>query len=261
MIENRISPDPDRTWVDGIRCATQIMKEDLMIVDILKSCSRVIILSDTKAKLPSLILGQMTYSVASSDCDITRILCWACAFHQDKASSVKVPVANEFLWVQCSIGIFRSSPWQLPCAGGVEGRGRFRAEEMPFIFSCRMASKVMTGVSDVDVLLGGILSTKDDTGYDKDGNNECNDNVVEEEDREWIRFLGGNSSSGIEKYRGLNSSDGGNIGDRVKIAGGVIGFDDEIVFEELRMASAEAGNNPMRQCLVKNILIEKSISI
>ncbi|GJU41905.1 hypothetical protein Tco_1194862 [Tanacetum coccineum] len=24
MIENRISPDPDRTWVDGIRCATQI---------------------------------------------------------------------------------------------------------------------------------------------------------------------------------------------------------------------------------------------
>ncbi|GJR43446.1 hypothetical protein Tco_1311549 [Tanacetum coccineum] len=53
-------------------------------------------------------------------------------------------------------------------------------------------------------------------------------NVVEEEDREWIRFLGGNNSSGIEKYRGLNSSDGGNIGDRVKIAGGVIGFDDEI---------------------------------
>ncbi|GKA24083.1 hypothetical protein Tco_0710116 [Tanacetum coccineum] len=27
--------------------------------------------------------------------------------------------------------------------------------------SCRMASKVMAGVSDVDVLLGGILSTKD----------------------------------------------------------------------------------------------------
>ncbi|GJW00932.1 hypothetical protein Tco_0501930 [Tanacetum coccineum] len=56
------------------------------------------------------------------------------------------------------------------------------------------------------------------------------DHVVEEEDREWIRFLGGNSSSGIEKYRGLNSSDGGNIGDGVKIAGGVIGFDDEIEF-------------------------------
>ncbi|GJW84804.1 hypothetical protein Tco_0157949 [Tanacetum coccineum] len=39
----------------------------------------------------------------------------------------------------------------------------FKAEEMPSLISCRMASKVMTGVSDVDVLLGGILSTKDDT--------------------------------------------------------------------------------------------------
>ncbi|GKF85537.1 hypothetical protein Tco_0253364, partial [Tanacetum coccineum] len=41
-------------------------------------------------------------------------------------------------------------------------------------------------------------------------------------------FLGGNSFSGIKKYRGLNSSDGGNIGDRVKIASGVIGSGDEI---------------------------------
>ncbi|GJX47336.1 hypothetical protein Tco_0272526 [Tanacetum coccineum] len=37
-----------------------------------------------------------------------------------------------------------------------------------------------------------------------------NDNVVEEEDEEHIRFLGGNSSSGTKKYRGSNSSDGGN---------------------------------------------------
>ncbi|GJZ23817.1 hypothetical protein Tco_0561276 [Tanacetum coccineum] len=36
----------------------------------------------------------------------------------------------------------------------------FRAEEMPSLISCRMAAKVMAGVSDVDVLLGGILSTK-----------------------------------------------------------------------------------------------------
>ncbi|GJR29745.1 hypothetical protein Tco_1105977 [Tanacetum coccineum] len=28
MIENRISPDPDRTWVDGIRCATQILEQE-----------------------------------------------------------------------------------------------------------------------------------------------------------------------------------------------------------------------------------------
>ncbi|GJS39138.1 hypothetical protein Tco_0564181 [Tanacetum coccineum] len=53
-------------------------------------------------------------------------------------------------------------------------------------------------------------------------------NVVEEDDEEWICFLGGNSSSGIKKYQGSNSSDGGNTGDGVKIAGGVIGSGDEI---------------------------------
>ncbi|GJU96422.1 hypothetical protein Tco_1321178 [Tanacetum coccineum] len=37
----------------------------------------------------------------------------------------------------------------------------FRAEEMPSLISCRMAAKVMAGVLDVDVLLGGILSTQD----------------------------------------------------------------------------------------------------
>ncbi|GJZ12249.1 hypothetical protein Tco_0547479 [Tanacetum coccineum] len=69
------------------------------------------------------------------------------------------------------------------------------------------------------------------------------DNVVEEEDGEWIRFLGGNSSSGIEKYRELNSRDGGNIEDGVKIAGGVIGSYDEIEFsEELKeLRPAKAG--------------------
>ncbi|GKF14151.1 hypothetical protein Tco_0055613, partial [Tanacetum coccineum] len=34
-------------------------------------------------------------------------------------------------------------------------------------------------------------------------------------------FLGGNNSSGTKKW-GSNSSEGGNIGDGVKIAGGVI---------------------------------------
>ncbi|GKE92712.1 hypothetical protein Tco_1573807, partial [Tanacetum coccineum] len=63
--------------------------------------------------------------------------------------------------------------------------------------SCRMASKVMAGVSDVDVLLGGILSTQDNA-----------------------------------KYRGSNSNDGGNTGDGVKIASGVIGSSDEIEFSE-----------------------------
>ncbi|GKA77726.1 hypothetical protein Tco_0784263, partial [Tanacetum coccineum] len=50
----------------------------------------------------------------------------------------------------------------------------FRAEEMPSLISCRMAAKVMAGVSDVDVLLGGILSKKDNTGYDKDEDNDAN---------------------------------------------------------------------------------------
>ncbi|GJV50536.1 hypothetical protein Tco_1440748 [Tanacetum coccineum] len=58
-------------------------------------------------------------------------------------------------------------------------------------------------------------------GNDDEG--EIN-NVVEEEDEEQIRFLGGNSSSGTKKYRGSNSSDGGNTRDRVKIAGEVKGI-------------------------------------
>ncbi|GJT91378.1 hypothetical protein Tco_1080223 [Tanacetum coccineum] len=64
-------------------------------------------------------------------------------------------------------------------------------------------------------------------GEDSVGLDEL-DNVVEEEDEEQIRFLGGNSSSGTKKYRGSNSSDGDNIGDGVKIAGEVIGSGDEI---------------------------------
>ncbi|GKC17161.1 hypothetical protein Tco_1013943, partial [Tanacetum coccineum] len=72
--------------------------------------------------------------------------------------------------------------------------------------------------------------------------------VVEEEDGEWICFLGGNSSSGTKKYRGSNSSDGGNTGDGVKIAGEVIESGDEIEFsEELEeMLPDGAGYNPMR---------------
>ncbi|GJV18901.1 hypothetical protein Tco_1367921 [Tanacetum coccineum] len=55
---------------------------------------------------------------------------------------------------------------------------------------------------------------------------------VEEEDGEWVYFLGGNSSSGTKKYRGSNSSDSGNIGDGVKIASEVIGSGDGIEFSE-----------------------------
>ncbi|GKD64872.1 hypothetical protein Tco_1306980 [Tanacetum coccineum] len=37
----------------------------------------------------------------------------------------------------------------------------FRSEEIPSLISYRMVAKVMAGVSDVDFLLGGILSTQD----------------------------------------------------------------------------------------------------
>nr|GEV81507.1 hypothetical protein [Tanacetum cinerariifolium] len=49
-------------------------------------------------------------------------------------------------------------------------------------------------------------------------------NVVKEEDRGCICFLGCNNSSGTKKYQGSNSGDGGNTRDGVKITGGVIGF-------------------------------------
>ncbi|GKC30085.1 hypothetical protein Tco_1037379 [Tanacetum coccineum] len=80
--------------------------------------------------------------------------------------------------------------------------------------------------------------------YGKAIGNELLDAIqIEEEDGEWICFLGGNSSSGTKKYQGSNSSDGGNIRDGVKIAGEVIGSGDEIEFsEELKeLLPAEAG--------------------
>ncbi|GJX63861.1 hypothetical protein Tco_0296761 [Tanacetum coccineum] len=111
---------------------------------------------------------------------------WACAFHQDKASSVKVPVVNVTMsssthLLRENTDSVRSNQWMRSTAPSVplkyEGSVfllewsefamavacAFKAEEMPSLISCQMASKVMTGVSDVDVLLGGILSTKDDT--------------------------------------------------------------------------------------------------
>ncbi|GJZ80930.1 hypothetical protein Tco_0645924 [Tanacetum coccineum] len=60
-------------------------------------------------------------------------------------------------------------------------------------------------------------------------------NEQREEDGEQIHFLGGNSSSGTKKYRGSNSNDGGNTGDGVKIAGGVIRSSDEIGVLRLNM--------------------------
>ncbi|GJR21677.1 hypothetical protein Tco_0970204 [Tanacetum coccineum] len=60
---------------------------------------------------------------------------------------VGVPLVSVFLLV---LSVF-----------AIDAACAFRAEEMPSLISCRMAAKVMAGVSDVDVLLGGILSTQD----------------------------------------------------------------------------------------------------
>ncbi|GJS85039.1 hypothetical protein Tco_0751580 [Tanacetum coccineum] len=48
-------------------------------------------------------------------------------------------------------------------AFSIDAACAFRAEEMPSLISCWMPAKVMAGVSDVDVLLGGILSIEDNT--------------------------------------------------------------------------------------------------
>ncbi|GJZ78568.1 hypothetical protein Tco_0643405 [Tanacetum coccineum] len=91
--------------------------------------------------------------------------------------------------------------------------------------------------------LRGYGMTHKDEDNDVIGGNDDERAIIEEEDGEQIRFLGGNSSSGTKKYQGSNSNDGGNTGDGVKIAGEVIGSGGEIEFsEELKeLLPAEAG--------------------
>ncbi|GJZ51847.1 hypothetical protein Tco_0606362, partial [Tanacetum coccineum] len=65
----------------------------------------------------------------------------------------------------------------------------FRVEEMPSLISYWMIAKVMAGVSDVDVLLGGILSTEDNTYLwynDEEGDNDANDGDGDEREISWF---------------------------------------------------------------------------
>ncbi|GJS01144.1 hypothetical protein Tco_0317652 [Tanacetum coccineum] len=64
---------------------------------------------------------------------------------------IGVPVGSGFPLLFCVLLGLLALAIVVACA--------FRAEEMPLVISCWMAAKVMVGVSDVDVLLGGILST------------------------------------------------------------------------------------------------------
>ncbi|GJS99567.1 hypothetical protein Tco_0820737 [Tanacetum coccineum] len=99
----------------------------------------------------SAILGQMTYSIASSTLDsawsyvMQVILIVVVVDDVSFILKLLVLVGPVFLLGLLALAIVAA------CA--------FRAEEMPSVISCWMAAKVMAGVSDVDVLLGGILST------------------------------------------------------------------------------------------------------
>ncbi|GJW33975.1 hypothetical protein Tco_0054007 [Tanacetum coccineum] len=125
---------------------------------------------------------------------------WAYEFHQDKASSVKVPVVN--VTMSSSAHLLRENTDSFPVfatgvpvgpvfllgllALAIDAAYAFRAEEMPSLISCWMAAKVMASVSDVDVLLGDILSTEDNTlGYDKDGDNDANGVNNDEREISW----------------------------------------------------------------------------
>ncbi|GKE42111.1 hypothetical protein Tco_1469395 [Tanacetum coccineum] len=116
------------------------------------------------------VLGLVTYLVANLTLDTARSR-WAYAFHQNKASLVRVPVANVTL--SSSAHLLRENTNSVHSNQQIRGSlgpvfllgllafaidvaCAFRAEEMPSLISCRMAAKVMAGVSDVDVLLGAL---------------------------------------------------------------------------------------------------------
>ncbi|GJV89857.1 hypothetical protein Tco_1533795 [Tanacetum coccineum] len=113
------------------------------------------------------VSGQMTYFVASStldsaiSCVMQGAFCTQRKVSMDKASLVKVPIAN--------VTLFSSAHLLRENTDSVRVPVRLLALAMAAVYasraavksavSCWMASKVMAGVSDVDVLLGGILST------------------------------------------------------------------------------------------------------
>ncbi|GJW54528.1 hypothetical protein Tco_0098613 [Tanacetum coccineum] len=137
---------------------------------------------------------------------------WAYAFHQDKASLVRVPVANVTL--SSSAHLLRENTDSV--------LHKYKRTEVHSSFCAYESRSVPIGI--VRICHG--------SSYCAFRAEEMPSLIIEEEDGEWIRFLGGNSSSGTKKYQGSNSSDGGNTGDGVKITGGVIGFGDEIEFSE-----------------------------
>ncbi|GJU03687.1 hypothetical protein Tco_1114025 [Tanacetum coccineum] len=106
-----------------------------------------------------------------------------------------------------------------------------------------------------------LVKSSEESGEMFPIDSEIEDNVVEEEDGEWICFLGGNSSSGTKKYRGSNSNDGGNTGDGVKIAVEYIGSGDENSLRKLLSDGSMKNLVETRSISYKNIQGEKASSI
>ncbi|GJY02739.1 hypothetical protein Tco_0360891 [Tanacetum coccineum] len=139
----------------------------------------------------TVVLGQMTYLVASLTPDSARS------------------------YVMLGASFTQGTVFTIPFVGSISPEGFLPPILQLVVFIATVV---------VVVVVGGVLL------IEKDGGTRIQacirdelDNVVEEEDKGWICFLGGNNSSGTKKYRGSNSSDGGNTGEGVKIPDGEIG--------------------------------------
>ncbi|GKB16365.1 hypothetical protein Tco_0850288 [Tanacetum coccineum] len=132
----------------------------------------------------SAVLGQMTYLVASSTLDSARTYVMQGApFTQGTIPSIPIGssispegflllvlllvviIVTVVIVIVILIVVVDDVERPVFLLGllsfAIDAACAFRAEEMPSLISCWMAAKVMAGVSDVDVLLGGILSTQD----------------------------------------------------------------------------------------------------
>nr|GEX43109.1 hypothetical protein [Tanacetum cinerariifolium] len=106
---------------------------------------------------------------------------WAYAFHQDKASTVRVPVANVTLFslfplfaTGVSLGpgfLLRLSAFAMAAACDS------RTATTPSVISCRMEALVIAGVADEQFGGGVIDLTGDEDPTDEDGDDEMDDST------------------------------------------------------------------------------------
>ncbi|GKB71235.1 hypothetical protein Tco_0932647 [Tanacetum coccineum] len=131
MTANRISPDPDRTWVDGILRFTEPVGYGPTML-LLRYSDRSV--PPMKAFHKFLRFWHHVLDIRLFPEDST---CLSEAF----LTQSSFPLFDTgFLWVQCFLLELSEFAIAAACA--------FRAEEMPSLISCWMAIHVMTGVSD-----------------------------------------------------------------------------------------------------------------